>query len=106
MPALHLKEDTFEQEVLQADTPVLVDFWAEWCAPCKAIAPIIDELSDELADKIKIAKLDVDEAQQLAAKYNVMSIPTMVIFKGGEPVDQLVGALPKDQILEKINANI
>ncbi len=106
MPALQLKEDTFETEVLKSDIPVLVDFWAEWCGPCKAIAPVVDELADELSGKVKITKLDVDSAQELAMKYNVMSIPTMMIFKSGEPVDQLVGALPKNQILEKINANL
>lgn len=106
MAAIHLKEETFEAEVLKSDIPVLVDFWAEWCGPCKAIAPIVDEVADEFAGKVKVAKLDVDAAQELAAKYNVMSIPTMVIFKGGEPVDQIVGAVPKDQIIEKINANI
>ena len=106
MGALHLDEKNFENEVLKSPIPVLVDFWAEWCGPCKMIGPIIDQLSSELQGKMKITKVNVDEAQELAGRFNVMSIPTLLIFKGGKPVDQIVGALPKDKLLAKLNTHI
>ncbi|MBF0510975.1 MAG: thioredoxin [Candidatus Omnitrophica bacterium] len=106
MGALHLDEKNFEDEVLKSSIPVLVDFWAEWCGPCKMIAPVIDQLAVELQGKMKVAKVNVDEASQLAGQYNVMSIPTMLIFKGGEPVDQIIGAMPKDRLLAKINPHL
>jgi thioredoxin 1 len=106
MGALHLDDKNFEQEVLKSDLPVLVDFWAEWCGPCRAIAPIIEELAGELQGKMKVAKVNVDEAQDLAGNYNVMSIPTLLIFKNGQPVEQLVGAMPKPQLLAKIKPHI
>ncbi|MBZ0167616.1 MAG: thioredoxin [Candidatus Omnitrophica bacterium] len=106
MGATHLTPQNFEGEVLKSNVPVLVDFWAEWCGPCKMIAPIVDELSKELAGKLKVTKLNVDDAQELAAKYNIMSIPTLLLFKGGEPVEQIVGAMSKDQLLEKINPQL
>jgi len=102
MSALHLDDKNFEQEVLKSNLPVLVDFWAEWCGPCRAIAPIIEELAGELQGKMKVAKLNVDEAQDLAGNYNVMSIPTLLVFKNGQPVEQIVGAMPKPQLLAKI----
>jgi thioredoxin 1 len=104
MGALHLDEKTFEAEVLKSPLPVLVDFWAEWCGPCKMIGPIIDQLAVELQGKIKIAKVNVDESPELAGQFNVMSIPTMLIFKEGKPVDQMVGAMPKDKLLAKLNS--
>jgi len=103
MSALHLDEKNFDDEVLKSSLPVLVDFWAPWCGPCKMVGPIIDQLSVELQGKMKIAKVNVDEASELAGKFNVMSIPTMLVFKGGQPVDQWVGAMPKDKLLAKIN---
>jgi len=106
MGACHLTEQNFEQEVIGSDVPVLVDFGAEWCGPCKMMGPIVDELADELAGKAKVGKVNVDEAQGLAVKYEVMSIPTLILFKNGEAVDQSVGAMAKDQLLERINKNL
>src|SRR3984957_2364537 len=106
MGALHLDEKNFETEVLKSSLPVLVDFWAEWCGPCKMIGPIIDQLSVELQGKMTMAKVNVDEAPELAGKFNVMSIPTLLIFKNGQPVDQIVGALPKDRLLAKLNPHL
>ena len=85
----------FIQEVLESDTPVLVDFWADWCAPCKMVAPLIDELAEEYDGKIKFTKVDVDDNPQTAMQYGIRSIPTLLVFKGGAPVDQVVGVVPK-----------
>ncbi len=104
MEVLHLNGDNFEQEVLQSSIPVLVDFWADWCGPCKMIAPIIDELAKELTD-VKICKVNVDEAGDLAMKYRVMSIPTLVLFKAGEKTAMSVGAKSKAELLDFINNN-
>jgi thioredoxin 1 len=95
---LTLGDSNFETEVLKSDVPVLVDFWAPWCAPCRAIAPSVESLANEYAGQAKVGKLNVDEAQAVAQRYNVMSIPTILLFKGGEPIDQLVGAVPKSQL--------
>jgi thioredoxin 1 len=88
-------ETSFEQEVLQSDTPVLVDFWAEWCGPCHAVSPILDKIVEERAGEIKLVKVNIDEEQGLAQRYGVMSIPMMVLFKDGEPAASVVGAQPK-----------
>ena len=88
-------DDSFQAEVLDADVPVLVDFWAEWCAPCKMIAPIVDALADEYDGKVKFAKMDVDTNPRTPMSYGIRSIPTLLIFSGGSPVDQVVGAVPK-----------
>jgi thioredoxin 1 len=103
MEPIVLTDDNFSQEVTKSDRPVLVDFYADWCGPCKMQAPIIDELEVEVDDKIKIGKLDVDANQQTAQKYEVMSIPTIIIFKDGEVVERLTGLQSKDILLEKIN---
>lgn len=106
MAVLNVTSKDFEAEVLKSDLPVLVDFWAEWCGPCRMVGPIVEEIAEELKGKLKVVKVNVDDAQDLAGNYEVMSIPTLLLFKGGEPVEQMVGALPKDQLSEKINAKI
>ena len=88
-------EQTFEQEVLQSETPVLVDFWAEWCGPCHAVAPVLDKIAEERQGELKLVKVNIDENQNLAIKYGIQSIPAMVLFKGGEPAAAAIGAQPK-----------
>ena len=94
--------ENFEQEVLKSDIPVLVDFWAPWCGPCKALAPTIDDVANETAGRLKVVKLDIDEAPGVAAKYGVQSIPTLILFKNGDIVEQLVGMMPKTGIMAKV----
>ncbi|MDP2301262.1 MAG: thioredoxin [Ignavibacteria bacterium] len=103
MKPIEFTDSNFETEVLKSDTPVLVDFWAVWCGPCRMIAPIVEDLAKEFAGKVKIGKLDVDNNQQAAIKYGVRSIPTLLIFQGGHVVDTIIGALPKTQIVQRIN---
>lgn len=97
---------TFEQEVLQSEQPVLVDFWAAWCGPCKAIAPVLDELAGQYEGKATIAKMDVDENQAIPAQFGIRSIPTLIMFKGGKPVATLAGARPKAQLAEFIDQHL
>ena len=99
-------EQNFQAEVLQSPVPVLVDFWAEWCGPCKAVAPSLEELASEYSGRLKVVKLDVDENQDLSMQYDVRSIPTLMLFKDGEAVERLVGAYPKPTILKKIQPHI
>ncbi|MGI6188227.1 MAG: thioredoxin [Clostridiales bacterium] len=102
---IDLTKDSFDGEVLKSEHPVLVDFWAAWCGPCRMIAPIIDQLADEYEGKLKVGKVNVDEQGQLAAQYGVMSIPTLVFFKNGEEVERVVGVRPKpelDKIIQKV----
>lgn len=98
MSVMHITKDNFEQEVLKSDKPVLLDFWAEWCGPCRMVAPIIDEIADERQD-IRVGKVNVDEQPELATAFQVMSIPTLVVMKEGKVVNQALGARPKQQIL-------
>ena len=102
MGALHFSEDDFVKEVLQSNIPVLVDFWAEWCGPCRMMGPIVDAVADELSGKIKIGKVNVDEAQDLAARYGIMSIPALLVFKNGEVVEQFAGAMAKEHLLQRL----
>ncbi len=99
-----LTDDNFSAEVLNASQPVLVDFWATWCGPCRMIAPIVQELSSEYEGRAKVGKLDVDAAQKTAAEFGIRSIPTLLIFKEGKVADQIIGAVPKGQITEKLEA--
>ncbi len=92
-------DSTFETDVLKSNVPVLVDFWAEWCGPCRAIGPKLEEIAQEMGGKVKIVKLDVDNNQETAAKFGIRSIPTMIMFKGGQPVDQIMGNQPKDALV-------
>jgi thioredoxin 1 len=106
MKPITLTDDNFETEVIKSDKPVLIDFWAVWCGPCRMIAPIVEELSVEYDGKIKIGKLDVDENQQTSIKFGVRSIPTLLIFKDGQLKDTIIGAVPKNHIVQKLNAVI
>ena len=99
----HVSDATFDKDVLQAGNPVLVDFWAEWCGPCKQIAPILSEIASEYGDHLTVAKLNVDENPDLAMRFNVMSIPTLLVFNGGEVQKRLVGAKGKSQLLQELD---
>lgn len=102
MASIHFTDSNFKKEVLGSGVPVLVDFWAAWCGPCKMVAPVIDELSKEYENKIKIGKLDVDNNPKVASHFGIMSIPTLMFFKNGQVVEQIVGALNKNELKKKI----
>ena len=104
--AKDVSAEQFEAEVLMSDKPVLVDFWAEWCGPCKMMTATIDELSQEFSEKVKIVKVDVDGAQNIASEYGIMSIPTMVLFKDSKEVARLSGAMPKEPIIHWLESNL
>jgi thioredoxin 1 len=100
---VEVTDATFESEVIKADTPVLVDFWAPWCGPCKALGPVLSEIAGERDSEVKVVKINIDDNQEYAFKLGVMSIPTLVVFKDGQPVDKIVGAHPKATIEARIN---
>ena len=102
----NVNDENFEQEVLASDIPVLVDFWAEWCGPCRMIAPMIEEIAKEYEGKVKVCKLDVDSAPLSATKYEVMNIPTIIVFKEGDLVDKVVGAVAKSNLVSKLNEHL
>jgi thioredoxin 1 len=103
---LEVTTANFDAEVLQASEPVLVDFWAPWCGPCRAMAPVLDTISQEQEGKVKVVKVNVDDNQQLAVRFGVQAIPTLVIFKGGQPVDRVVGVVARDELNRKLAAQM
>ena len=106
MSSIAVTDPDFDNEVLKSDTPVVVDFWAEWCGPCKTLSPLVDELADELAGKVKVVKVNIDEAPEAPTKYGVRGIPTLMIFKNGEVVDTRVGGMPKSQLSEWVEGSL
>lgn len=101
---VHVTDDNFEEEVLTSEKPVLVDFWAAWCGPCRMIAPVIEEIANDHWEKMKFVKLNVDENQKMPANYGVMSIPTLIVFEKGEAKKKMVGAMPKKKLMEELSA--
>jgi thioredoxin len=101
-----VSDESFEGDILKSEQPVLVDFWAPWCGPCRTVAPIMDELADKYQGKLKVAKLNVDEASQVAMKYGVTSIPTFILFKGGAVADRMLGAVPRGEFLKFVERNL
>ncbi len=102
MAELHLTQSNWEDEVLSSDIPVLVDFWAPWCGPCRMVAPVVSEIAEEYQGKLKVGRLNTDEEPEIAVRYGIMSIPTLMIFKNGEVADQIIGAVPKEYLIEKL----
>jgi thioredoxin 1 len=106
MKPTEFTDANFEKEVLQASTPVLVDFWAVWCGPCKMIAPVVEEIATEYNGRLKVGKVDVDSNPEVAMKFGIRSIPTLMVFKGGKVVEQIIGAVPKRNLLDKLGPHI
>ncbi|MHB8621494.1 MAG: thioredoxin [Chloroflexota bacterium] len=104
--AVAVSDTSFQQDVLQETKPVLVDFWASWCQPCRMVSPVVDEIASERAETLKVVKLDVDANQQTAMQYGVSSIPTLILFKGGQPVERVVGFNPKERLLAKLTPHL
>jgi thioredoxin 1 len=103
---VEVTDSSYQAEVIESDKPVLVDFWAPWCGPCRMVGPILEEIASEEASRIKIAKVNVDEHQQYAGQLGVFNIPTMILYKDGQPVDKIVGALPKATLLDRLNSHL
>ncbi len=106
MAIVHVSDATFKSEVLDSEQPVLVDFWATWCGPCRMVAPVVEEIAGENEGKLKVAKLDVDQNVMVSSEYRIMSIPTLMVFKGGKVVDKLVGFMPKDAMMNVIGKHL
>ena len=102
----HIATNTSFDGLLESEKLVIVDFWATWCGPCRMLSPILDEVEEEMADRITVVKVNVDDADEIAMRYRIMSIPTLIFFKGGQMVDRTVGAMPKNILIDKINANL
>lgn len=98
MSVIHLTTDNFETEVMEARVPVLVDFWASWCGPCKMMSPVVDQIAEEMGQNAKVCKINIDEQPELASKYNVMSIPTFILLKNGKEITRTIGAMPKEEL--------
>lgn len=106
MSSIAVTDNNFESEVLKSAEPVVVDFWAEWCGPCKALSPLVDELASEMSGKVKVVKVNIEEAPEAPTKYGVRGIPTLIIFKNGQPVAERVGGMPKAQLTQWVEENV